>query len=248
MVTVQVDSDNHDRIYRSWVEKNRRYVSEKSDGKLGYIHIPDMSKEGYAEFLRSFLQSFDCQGLVVDVRFNGGGHVSSLILQKLALKRFGLDATRWHDANFCYPANAPKGCMVAICNEYAGSDGDMFSYAFKKMQLGKLIGKRTWGGVIGINVRHDLLDGGVTTQPEYAIWLDGVGYGVENHGVDPDEVIEITPEQAASGQDPQLDRAIAIALDEIKHAKYEDLDKKLADTGKPCKKAPALPKSAMVEA
>tara|TARA_B100001989_G_C24548771_1_gene472754 strand:+ start:492 stop:3806 length:3315 start_codon:yes stop_codon:yes gene_type:complete len=247
-VIVKTDSNNHDRIYRAWVEKNRRYVSEKSDGKLGYIHIPDMSKDGYAEFLRSFLQCFDSQGLVVDVRFNGGGHVSSLILQKLALKRIGLDATRWHDANFCYPANAPKGCMVAICNEYAGSDGDMFSHAFKQMKLGKLIGKRTWGGVIGINVRHDLIDGGVTTQPEYAIWLDGVGYGVENHGVDPDEVIEITPEQAAACEDPQLDRAIAIGLEEIKNQKHPDLDLALENTVKPNKQAPKLPKEALVEA
>ena len=138
--------------------------------------------------------------------------------------------------------------MVAICNEYAGSDGDMFSHAFKQMNLGKLIGKRTWGGVIGINVRHDLIDGGVTTQPEYAIWLDGVGYGVENHGVDPDEIIEITPEQAAAGNDPQLDRAIAIGLEEIKNQKHKDLDLALENTEKPNKQAPKLPKEAMIEA
>ena len=247
-VIIQAGDSNHDRVYRAWVEKNRAYVHAKSNGKLGYIHIPDMSKDGYAEFLRSFLPSFDCDGLVVDVRFNGGGHVSSLILQKLALKRFGLDKTRWHEANLCYPANAPKGCMVGLCNEYAGSDGDMFSYAFKKMQLGTLVGKRTWGGVIGINVRHALLDGGVTTQPEYAIWLEGVGYGVENHGVDPDEVVEITPEQAASDQDPQLDRAIAIAMEELKTARYADLDQQLADTKIPSRQAPKLPDTALIEA
>ena len=88
----------------------------------------------------------------------------------------------------------------------------------------------------------------MTTQPEYAIWLDGVGYGVENHGVDPDVVVEITPEQAVSNQDPQLDKAIAIALDEIKQSRYTDFDKKLADTKRPNKKAPALPKQAVVEA
>lgn len=117
---------------------------------------------------------------------------------------------------------------------------------FKKMQLGKLIGKRTWGGVIGINVRHDLIDGGVTTQPEYAIWLDGVGYGVENHGVDPDEVIEITPEQAAAGQDPQLDRAIAIALQTVNDKHYVNLDQAVANTEKPHKHAPALPTEACI--
>ena len=247
-VIIKASASDHERVYRAWVEKNRAYVHEHSQGKLGYIHIPDMSKDGYAEFLRSFLPSFDCDGLVVDVRFNGGGHVSSLILQKLALKRFGLDKTRWHEANLCYPANAPKGCMVGLCNEYAGSDGDMFSYAFKKMQLGTLVGKRTWGGVIGINVRHALLDGGVTTQPEYAIWLEGVGYGVENHGVDPDEVVEITPEQAASGLDPQLDRAIAIAMEELNTARYADLDQQLADTKIPSRQAPKLPSAALIEA
>lgn len=245
-VIVKTSHCNHERLYREWVEKNRAYVTKHSQGKLGYIHIPDMSKDGYAEFMRSFLQAFDCEGLVIDVRFNGGGHVSSLILQKLALKRFGLDNARWHDANLCYPANSPRGCMVGLCNEYAGSDGDMFSYAFKKMRLGRLIGKRTWGGVIGINVRHQLIDGGVTTQPEYAIWLDGVGYGVENHGVDPDEVVEITPEQAATGQDPQLDRAIMIALEELQNHQYPDLDDLLAKTKKPSKKAPKLPKEITV--
>ena len=246
-VIIKASGCNHDRIYRAWVEKNRQYVAKHSNGKLGYIHIPDMSKDGYAEFLRSFLQCFDAPGLVVDVRFNGGGHVSSLILQKLALKRFGLDNARWHNANICYPANSPKGCMVALCNEYAGSDGDMFSYAFKNMKLGQLVGKRTWGGVIGINMRHDLLDGGITSQPEYAIWLDGVGYGVENHGVDPDVVVEITPEQAAKDQDPQLDKAIAIALDELKNTQYTDYDVKLAKTQKPSKQAPKLPQAALIE-
>ena len=114
------------------------------------IHIPDMSKHGFAEFTRSYLQSFDCDGLIIDVRYNGGGNVSSLILQHLALKRFGLDSVRWLGANLSYPISSPKGNMVAR-NEQAGSDGDMFSYAFKAMKLGPLIGKRTWGGVIGIS-------------------------------------------------------------------------------------------------
>ena len=133
--------------------------------------------------------------------------------------------------------------MVAICNEQAGSDGDMFSHAFKAMKLGPLVGKRTWGGVIGINVRNDLLDGGMTSQPEYAVWFDGIGYGIENHGVDPDEVIEISPEQAAQGQDPQLDRAIEIALGQIHNLAYPDLDQRLVETPKPNLNPKPLPEA-----
>lgn len=231
-------------LYRRWVEQNRRYVHDKSSGKLGYIHIPDMGKAGIAEFIRSYQQTYDAAGLIVDVRFNGGGHVSTIILQKLALKRFGLDLTRWHQANFAYPIGSPKGAMVAICNENAGSDGDMFSHAFKHLRLGPLIGKRTWGGVVGINVRNALLDGGVTTQPEYAVWFDGVHYGVENHGVCPDESIEITPEQSHSGKDPQLDRAIELALADLAQDTYVDLDASIDQCPRPNKVVKPLPETA----
>ena len=227
--------------YRAWVEQNREYVRTKTQGRIGYIHIPDMSKHGFAEFTRSYLQSFDCDGLIIDVRYNGGGNVSSLILQHLALKRFGLDSVRWLGANLSYPISSPKGNMVALCNEQAGSDGDMFSYAFKAMKLGPLIGKRTWGGVIGINVRNSLLDGGMTSQPEYAVWFSGVGYGIENHGVDPDEVVEISPEQAAKNQDIQLDRGIEVALSQLKKNAYPNLDDLLEKTPKPVLKAQPLP-------
>ncbi len=242
-ITVKTLASTKRLHYRAWVENNRRIVHDKSQGKLGYIHIPDMSKQGYAEFTRSYLQCFDCEGLVIDVRFNGGGNVSSLILQKLALKRFGLDSVRWLGSNLSYPIASPRGSMVAICNEQAGSDGDMFSHAFKAMKLGPLVGKRTWGGVIGINVRNSLLDGGMTSQPEYAVWFDGVGYGIENHGVDPDEIIEISPEQAAKGQDPQLDRAIEIALAQITNLAYPDLDQRLDATPKPNLNPKPLPEA-----
>jgi tricorn protease len=98
--------------------------------------------------------------------------------------------------------------MVAITNEYAGSDGDIFSHNFKQMKLGPLLGKRTWGGVIGIWPRHTLIDGGVTTQPEFSFWFNDVGWKVENYGVDPDIEIEYPPQDYVSGKDPQLERAI----------------------------------------
>jgi tricorn protease len=175
---------------------------------VGYIHIPDMGARGFAEFHRYFRTEMDKEGLIIDVRFNGGGHVSDLLLSKLLRRRIGYDQSRW-EGTFPYPIEAPVGPMVCLTNEYAGSDGDMFSHAFKLYKLGPLIGKRTWGGVVGIWPRHALVDGTVTTQPEYAFWFEDVEWGVENYGTDPDIEVEITPNDHARGEDPQLERGLA---------------------------------------
>jgi tricorn protease len=200
--------------YRDWVEGNRLYVHEKSDGQVGYIHVPDMGPDGYAEFHRYFLSELDHKGLIVDVRFNGGGHVSGLLLEKLARRRLGYDLSRWMGYE-PYPYESARGPMVALTNEQAGSDGDIFSHAFKLMKLGKLIGRRTWGGVVGIWPRNWLVDGGLTTQPEFSFWFQDVGWGVENYGTDPDIEVDITPQDYARGVDAQLDRAIEEVLKEI---------------------------------
>lgn len=193
--------------YREWVERNRAYVHKKTGGRVGYIHIPDMSPFGFSEFHRGFLAELDREGLIVDVRYNGGGHVSQLLIEKLARRRLGYDQCRWFGFA-SYPEDAPQGPMVALTNEYAGSDGDMFSHVFKMMKLGPLLGKRTWGGVIGIWPRHALVDGGMTTQPEFSFWFKDVGWGIENYGVDPDIEVEYKPQDYAAGADPQLDRSI----------------------------------------
>lgn len=210
-VTVRSVRSEQKARYREWVEHNRAYVHKKSGNKLGYVHIPDMSSWGFSEFHRYFLAECEHDGMIVDVRFNGGGNVSSLLLEKLARKHLGYDLTRWfgHEP---YPKDAVAGALVAITNEYAGSDGDMFSHNFKVMKLGPLLGKRTWGGVIGIWPRHSLVDKGVTTQPEFSFWFKDVGWKIENYGVEPDIEVEITPEQYADGQDPQLDKGIQEAL------------------------------------
>lgn len=198
-------------IYREWVNANREYVHKKSGGKLGYVHVPNMMSYGYSEFYRGFLTEHDRDGLIVDVRYNGGGHISQHILKVLAQKVIGYDQSRWNGV-MKYPTYAVNGPIVALTNENAGSDGDIFSHSFKLMKLGPLIGKRTWGGVIGINGQYSLRDGTTTTQPEYSFWFKDVGWAVENHGTEPDIEVEYPPEAYAKGQDPQLDRAIAEAL------------------------------------
>jgi tricorn protease len=213
-VTVKALGDERAARYRDWVDANRRKVHEVTHGRVGYIHVPDMGPEGYAEFHRGYLVEFDRDALIVDVRVNGGGHVSGLLLEKLARKRVGYDFPRWA-APKPYPDESPAGPMVALTNELAGSDGDIFSHTFKMLKLGPLVGKRTWGGVIGIWPRHRLVDGTVTTQPEFSFFFDDVGWRVENYGTDPDIEVDNAPQDYVRGLDPQLDRAITVALDEL---------------------------------
>ena len=208
MVTVKTLYSETQARYREWVEANREAVHRATGGRVGYVHIPDMMGAGFAEFHRGYLAEVDRDGLIVDVRFNRGGHVSALILEKLSRRRIGYDTSRWSEMPFPYPPESILGPIIALTNENAGSDGDIFSHGFKLMQLGPLVGKRTWGGVIGINPRHALVDGTLTTQPEFSFWFSDVGWGVENYGTDPDIEVDITPQDYVHGVDPQLDRAI----------------------------------------
>ncbi|MGH2481010.1 MAG: PDZ domain-containing protein, partial [Ktedonobacteraceae bacterium] len=193
--------------YRTWVERNRALVHKLSEGRVGYIHIPDMQNPGFAEFYRSYLVEYDAPALLVDVRWNRGGNISSLLLEKLARRRVGYSISRWRQPRG-YPFESPYGPMVALTDAHAGSDGDIFSHSFKLMGLGPLIGTRTWGGVIGINYHHALVDGTRTTQPEFAFWFRDVGWNVENYGTDPDIDIDIEPQDYANQRDPQLERAV----------------------------------------
>lgn len=197
--------------YREWVENNRRIVHEATGGRVGYVHVPNMGPLGYSEFHRGFLSEVGRESLVVDVRFNGGGHVSQLILEKLARKRIGYGLPR-HGMPEPYPLYSVGGPIVAITNENAGSDGDIFSHGFKLMKLGPLIGKRTWGGVVGIWPRNPLVDGSITTQPEFSTWFEDVKWGLENYGTDPDIDVDITPQDYVNGRDTQLERAIEESL------------------------------------
>lgn len=212
--TVKVLASETAARYREWVNSNRERVHRESKGRVGYVHIPDMGPAGYAEFHRSYLAEVEHEALIVDVRCNGGGHVSQLILEKIARRHLGYCMHRWGE-HHSYPAHAVAGPIVAVTNEFAGSDGDIFSHCFKLLGVGTLIGKRTWGGVIGISPRHALVDGSKTTQPEFSYWFKDVGWQVENYGTDPDIEIEIAPQDYAAGRDPQLSRAMLEVLAQL---------------------------------
>lgn len=215
LLNVRTLKTNGPVLYRNWVNKNREYVSNNSNGTIGYIHVPDMSIKGLSEFFRHYYSESKKEALIIDVRYNGGGHVSQLLLKELQQKVLGFDKTRWFGVE-TYPKTAVNGPITAITNEMAGSDGDIFSHSFKLMNLGKLIGKRTWGGVIGIWPRNSLNDHGITSQPEFSFWFKDVGYKVENNGTDPDIEVDITPEDWSMSIDTQLDKAISETLKSIK--------------------------------
>ena len=208
VVTIKTLRSDRDLRYRAWVNRNRDYVHTNSGGKVGYIHIPHMMVEGYAEFHRGFIAELHRDALLIDVRCNGGGYVSQFIFEKLTQRVLGYDIRRW-GSPVPYPYHATQAPLVAVTDEQAGSDGDVFSHCFKLLKLGKLIGKRTWGGVIGIDAGCELVDGGHTTQPGFALWFNDVGWQVENYGTDPDIEVNYRPQDYVAGNDPQLDRGIA---------------------------------------
>ncbi|GAA3806516.1 S41 family peptidase [Streptomyces chiangmaiensis] len=204
-------ADEEPLRYHAWVANRRAYVHETSGGRLGYLHVPDMVGSGWAQLHRDLRIEVAREGLVVDVRENRGGHTSQLVVEKLARRIVGWDLARGLRAS-SYPEDAPRGPVVAVANEFSGSDGDIVNAAVKALGIGPVVGTRTWGGVIGIDSRYRLVDGTLVTQPKYAFWLEGYGWGVENHGVDPDVEVVQAPQDHAAGRDVQLDEAVRIAL------------------------------------
>lgn len=201
--------------YHDWVASRRRYVEEHSGGRLGYIHVPDMVSNGWAELHRQIDEATKHEGVIADVRFNHGGHTSQLVVERLARRVIGWDHSRWYETPMAYPENAVRGPIVMVTNQWAGSDGDIVSAVTQAMGYAKVIGERSWGGVIGIDGRFDLVDGTSVTQPRYAGWYGNYGWGVENHGVDPDIVVTVTPEDWVGENDVQLDAAIAECLRQL---------------------------------
>jgi tricorn protease len=173
-----------------------------------------MISDGWADFHRDLRSEMRQDGLVLDVRGNRGGHTSQLVIEKLARRVTGWSVPRGLQPG-SYPKDAPRGPVVALSDEWAGSDGDIVTAAIKIRNLGPVIGARTWGGVIGIDGWHQLVDGTQMTVPRYASWIDGFGWGVENYGIDPDVEVLISPEDWAAGRDPQLETAVRMALEAL---------------------------------
>jgi tricorn protease len=196
-------------IYLDWVTRNRDYVSKATGGKVGYLHIPDMGADGIREFIKYYYPQIRKEALIVDVRGNGGGNVSQMIIERLRRELLGTDFDRVDHQTNTYPGTVFYGPKVCLINETSASDGDIFPYMFKQAGLGPLIGKRTWGGVVGITGRGPLLDGGLVFVPEFATASAEGQYVIEGHGVDPDIVVENDPAAVIDGRDPQLERGIA---------------------------------------
>ncbi len=216
-VVVVPTADETPIRYHDWVSGRRAAVHAAGDGRVGYVHVPDMVSTGWAEFNRDLRRELQRDALVVDTRDNAGGHVSELVIERLSRRPLGGDHAR-HVAAESYPNGAPRGPMVSIANEYAGSDGDIVNEAFRELGLGPIVGTRTWGGVIGIDGQYALVDGTVVTQPRYAFWFRDAGWGVENYGVDPDLEVLFPPQAWAAGSDPQLDTAVRLLTDALADA------------------------------
>ncbi len=195
--------------YQDWVNERREYVHSATDGAVGYVHVPDMVSGGWAQLHRDLRTEVGRDALVVDVRGNRGGHTSQLVLEKLARRIIGWDLARGYQPE-SYPGDARRGPMVTVTDMYAGSDGDIITAAIRSLELGPVIGTRTWGGVVGIDGRYSLVDGTNVTQPRFAFWFEKFGWDVENYGVDPDVEVVAAPHDRAAGRDVQLDHALEL--------------------------------------
>ena len=199
-------------IYREWVDGNRAKVAAMTDGKVGYMHIPDMGAPGAYEFIKWFYPQLDKHGMVVDVRSNGGGNISQWIIERLDSRLLGTRFGYISEHPTTYPGTVLHAHKVCLINETSASDGDIFPYYFRKAGLGPLIGKRTWGGVVGISGRGPLLDGGRVFVPLNATNDENGNYIIEGHGVDPDITVENDPASVLAGRDPQLERGVQEVL------------------------------------
>ncbi|MBK9216121.1 MAG: PD40 domain-containing protein [Chloracidobacterium sp.] len=208
-VTIRPITDEGNLAYLDWVLANRRRVDEMSGGRLGYLHIPDMGAPGLREFIKWYYPQLKKEGLVVDVRANGGGNVSRMLIERLRRKLLGVNYTNYNQDGSPYPDGVFLGPMIAILNENSASDGDIFPYMFREAGLGQLIGKRSWGGVVGISNRGTLIDGGVVNVPQSALANTKGEYIIEGYGVDPDIEVDNDPRSVIAGRDPQLERAIS---------------------------------------
>jgi tricorn protease len=200
---------------KAWVEDNRRYVAQRTGGRAAYIHLPDTAGGGYDYFNRYFFSQIDKEAAIVDERFNRGGKAADYIIDYLNRPLMNYWSSR-DGQDYTTPATAIFGPKTMIVNEYAGSGGDAMPWYFRKAGLGKLIGKRTWGGLVGIGGYPDLIDGGSVTAPHFGFWNPEGKWDVENYGVAPDVEVDLDPAAWRQGKDAQLEKAIEVILEELR--------------------------------
>jgi tricorn protease len=197
------------------IETNRKKVDAASGGRIGYVYLPNMGDEGLNEFVKQYFPQMRKEGIIFDVRYNGGGFVDQLIFERLRRVLVAMNPARNFESGTT-PPNVFYGYMACVTNHYAASDGDFFSYFFKQYKLGPLIGERTWGGVRGIRGQMPLMDGGYITRPEFSLSSLDSKWLIENRGVQPDVVVDNPPDLVLKGQDPQLEKAVEMLMEQIK--------------------------------
>lgn len=199
----------------AWMEDNRRKVDQMSSGKLAYVHLPDTGLNGYEYFNRYYFAQTDRQGAIIDERWNRGGQAADYIIDNLRRPLWNYWSSRDH-ADYATPATQIFGPKVMIANEYSGSGGDLLPWMFKRAKIGPLVGTRTWGGLVGIGGYPQLIDGGMVTAPHFGFWNPDGKWEVENHGTDPDFAVEMDPKLWREGRDPQLEKAVELAMADLK--------------------------------
>ncbi len=219
-ITITPIASEADLRYEAWVQKNRRLVDELSDGRIGYLHLPNTAVGGQKGFAKGYYPNLRKEGLVIDERFNSGGFIPDFFMNILRQKMVNLWKPRYGQ-DWRTPGTAFLGHLAMISNGYAGSGGDALPYYFKFYDLGPVIGTRTWGGLVGISRGLGLMDGGSVTFPEFGLFDTSGNWAVENYGVDPTIPLDNLPHEMISGRDPQLEKAVEVLLLKIKEEPVE---------------------------
>lgn len=214
-ITYRPITSEESLIYLDWISANRRKVHEMTEGRVGYLHLPNMGADGIREFSKWFYSQIRQDGLIIDVRGNGGGNVSQMVLDRLTRPWLATGFARTSDTPTTYPRTVFIGQMVCLLDQTSASDGDIFPAMFRQAGLGPLIGKRSWGGVIGITNRGTLIDGGVVNVPEFGFASTDGQWIIEGVGVEPDIEVENDPRSLVEGRDPQLDRGVKEVVERL---------------------------------
>lgn len=218
-VVVKTLKSEVDLRYRAWIEHNRKYVEDRTGGRIGYIYVPNTGIEGQDDLFRQFFGQRDKAGLIIDERWNGGGQIPNRFIELLNRPATNYWARR-DGKDWTWPPDSHQGPLVMLANGLAGSGGDMFPWLFKHHRLGTLIGTRTWGGLVGISGNPGFIDNGSISVPTFGFYETDGTWGIEGHGVDPDIEVLDDPSKMVGGRDPQLDKAIEVVTKAVQDRPY----------------------------